>query len=319
MKNSPLKDQLYFKFNTTILPIDEQPQRPDDIVIYKFDSIDDRAFKELLQDFRQRCNDVSPELLANDDAKMPVTTEKIANGISISAEPIFVNKLLRYTGNYNGRHSWTTFIDKMSYLSIAVAANRLGVKPESFDVPGLREETKKVFQEFMLLSKINPDTMLPEEYGDELPSWAKLDETSKNDSLANNQVAANNEVHLRSSARMGAVALNCISGDAVSTNLQRQLQAMLNGATNNLDDIKQIMDDLYRVEEELSRAMMQFDQISNAYSNYLTQEQQYLDETWYRSEQQKLDENARMFDAMCKRFLDMEDLLEQARIRIGEN
>ena len=81
----------------------------------------------------------------------------------------------------------------------------------------------------------------------------------------------------------------------------------------------QIMDDLYRVEEELSRAMMQFDQISNAYSNYLTQEQQYLDETWYRSEQQKLDENARMFDAMCKRFLDMEDLLEQARIRIGEN
>ena len=51
MKNSPLKDQLYFKFNTTILPIDEQPQRPDDIVIYKFDSIDDRALKSYCKIF----------------------------------------------------------------------------------------------------------------------------------------------------------------------------------------------------------------------------------------------------------------------------
>ena len=416
MENSPLKDQLYFKFLTTINPKDEQVQRPDDIVIYKYDNIDDQAFKELLQDFQKRCNDVSPDLLANDDAKMPVTTEKIANGISISAEPVFVNKMLRYTDHKDGKHSWTTFIDKMSYLSISVAANRLGVRPDSFDEPGLRDETKKVFREFMLLSKINPDTMLPMEYGNELPEWAKLNETPDVNSQANEQATHNNETlsteqtvpgrnperteepirnkieaetktkvepaietynipnyddysqdaglfpegHTpedvaaawgqtmakrnneqetepevtrenereaeptmaeRNNQEQFEQTLNttreqlfetwriCESNDVISTNLQNQLRAILDVATYNLDDINQIMDGLYRVEEELSQAMMQFDQISNTYGDYMAQGQQYLDETWYRSERQYLDENARMFDAMCKRFLDMEDLL----------
>ncbi|MDO5451531.1 MAG: hypothetical protein Q4F56_00365, partial [Candidatus Saccharibacteria bacterium] len=102
----------------------------------------------------------------------------IANGISISGEPGYVNDYLRYTDHKEGKHSWTTFIDKMAILSISVAANRLGVKPDSLDVPGLEEETKKVFREFMLLSKINPDTMLPVEYGDSKPSWANLENTA---------------------------------------------------------------------------------------------------------------------------------------------
>lgn len=181
-QNSPLKDSLYFKFATSMKNYkDEQAQRPDDIVIYKTDNIDDGQFKELLQDFQKRCNEMSPDLLPSNDEKMPAATQKIANGISISGEPGYINDYLRYTNHKEGKHSWTTFVDKMAILSTSVAANRLGVRPDSLDVPGLEEETKKVFREFMLLSKINPDTMLPEEYGNSRPSWANLESSASSD------------------------------------------------------------------------------------------------------------------------------------------
>ena len=179
---SPLKDSLYFKFATSMNSYKNGgKQRPDDIVIYKTDNIDDGQFKALLQDFQKRCNEMSPDILPSDDKKMPATTQKIANGISIAGEPGYVNDYLRYTDHKEGKHSWTTFVDKMAILSTSIAANRLGVKPDSADAPGLQDETKKVFREFMLLSKINPDTMLPEEYGDKLPSWADLDNMADED------------------------------------------------------------------------------------------------------------------------------------------
>ena len=179
---SPLKDSLYFKFATSMHSYkNDGKQRPDDIVIYKTDNIDDEQFKALLQDFQKRCNEMSPDILPSDEKKMPATTQKIANGISIAGEPGYVNNYLRYTDHKDGKLSWTEFVDRMALLSTSIAANRLGVRPDSADVPGLQDETKKVFREFMLLSKINPDTMLPEEYGDKRPSWANLDNIANSD------------------------------------------------------------------------------------------------------------------------------------------
>lgn len=179
---SSLKDNLYFKFVTSMKHYKNSGrQRPDDIVIYKTDNIDNDQFKALLQDFQKRCNEMAPDILPSDDKKMPATTQKIANGISIAGEPSYVNDYLRYTDHKGGKHSWTTFVDKMAILSTSIAANRLGIKPDSADAPGLQDEIKKVFREFMLLSKINPDTMLPEEYGDKLPSWANLDNIADED------------------------------------------------------------------------------------------------------------------------------------------
>lgn len=180
-QNSPLKDSLYFKFATQSTKLLKNKSRPDDIVIYKTDNIDDGQFKELLQDFQKRCNEMSPDILPSDEKKMPATTQKIANGISISGEPGYVNDYLRYTDHKMGKHSWTTFVDIMAILSTSIAANRLGVRPDSAYVPGLQDETKKVFREFMLLSKINPDTMLPEEYGHKRPSWANIDDIANSD------------------------------------------------------------------------------------------------------------------------------------------
>ena len=184
---SPLKNNLYFKFATSMNDHrDGGKQRPDDIIIYKTDDIDDTQFKELLQDFQKRCNDMSPDLLPSDDAKMPAAAQKIANGISIAGEPDYVNDYLRYTDRKVGKHSWTTFIDNMAILSTSVAANRLGIKPNSIDAPGLQDETKKVFREFMLLSRINPDTMLPIEYGEQKPSWANLKNSIEHNAKENN-------------------------------------------------------------------------------------------------------------------------------------
>jgi len=173
IRNSSLRDRLYFKLYNSIQSSNDEADRADHIIIYKDISIDDVEFKDLLLDFQRRCNEVSPKILQNDETRMVVTARKIADGISIAGDPSYVNDYLMCTGRE--RHSWTTFIDKMILLSISVAANRLGLEePRSIDESGLEQETKKVFREFMLLSKINPDTMLPVEYGDELPSWAKL-------------------------------------------------------------------------------------------------------------------------------------------------
>ena len=55
VQESPLKDSLYFKFATSMNNYrDGGKQRPDDIIIYKTDNIDDGQFKELLQDFQKK-------------------------------------------------------------------------------------------------------------------------------------------------------------------------------------------------------------------------------------------------------------------------
>lgn len=178
INESPLRDELYFKFNTRLNPDKKAAERPDSIVIYKTEDINDDQFKELLQSFQAKCNELSPDLLPEDESRMPTATRKIANGISISAEPDYINDYLRFTDKKDGKHSWTTFVDKITSMSLTIAANRLGVVPDSINVPGLEDETKKVFREFMLLSKINPDTMLQVEFGDNLPAWANLENNS---------------------------------------------------------------------------------------------------------------------------------------------
>lgn len=174
VNNSPLQDSLYYKFISKLNS--GKIQRTDSIVIYKTEDIDNEQFKELLQSFQTQCDEISPELLPADDYKMPATTLKIANGLSVSAEPTYINKLMRYTGHENGRHSWNTFVDKMISLSLTLASRRLKFTPESFQSLELETETKKVFREFMLLSKIDPDTMLPADFHKAYPSWLDLDD-----------------------------------------------------------------------------------------------------------------------------------------------
>lgn len=179
LEESPLSRSLYYKYTDYMPSDDHRSQRFDDIVIYKYDNIDDGEFKALLQDFQRRCAEKSPDLLPSDPAKMPPTTMKIADGISISGEPELVNSYLCSTNRTDGRHSWTSFVDRIAMLSTLIASRRLGITPDTIDVPGLRPETSRVFREFMLLSDINPDTMLSNSFGNHLPSWANLDSTSE--------------------------------------------------------------------------------------------------------------------------------------------
>ncbi len=173
LEESGLKDSLYYKTTAGLVPNKNTAQRLDQIVIYKNDTINDDQFKKLLELFENKCKNIDPDLLAKDDQMMPAAN-KIGQGISIAPEPDYINDYLRFTDNKNSKHSYNTFIQKMMGLSIGIAKERLGGNIKSIDDKGMKEEVKKVFEEFMKLSKINPDTMLPEQYGNDLPSWTKL-------------------------------------------------------------------------------------------------------------------------------------------------
>lgn len=185
LENSPLRDNLFYKFVNRIpakdycLKDDMKIIRYDDIVVYKYDNIDDGQFRALLLEFLERCNDKSPELLAADAKKMPATTIKIADGLSVSGNPILMNDYLRVVlGDYSdvseSLSSWTSFVDRMSTLSALVAASRTATDTTRLDANKLRNPAKNVFREFLLLSNINPETMMDKKYGDELPSWTKI-------------------------------------------------------------------------------------------------------------------------------------------------
>lgn len=168
LEESGLKDILYFKVCTKI---NDKPRR-DNIVIYKNKSIPDDKFKDLLERFTNECSTHKNEkgsILASDNQMLPYT-KKIAQGISIAAEPSSMNLYLKVANKNNeGQHSYGTFIDRMLQLSIVVAHKRLLSEKGNY-----KTETKKAFKEFMLLAKINPDTMMPAKYGNKLPSWAYL-------------------------------------------------------------------------------------------------------------------------------------------------
>lgn len=174
LDESGLKDSLYFKIPTRIVNDNKHDkQRMDNIVVYKNDSIPDDKFKNLLQIFENKCKAMSPDVLADSQHTLPATIE-IAQGITVAPEPSYINEYLRCVGDKDNRHSYNTFIDRMLSLSIGVANERMGGNITSITETGVKDEVKKAFREFMKLAKINPDTMLPDKYGDDLPDWAKL-------------------------------------------------------------------------------------------------------------------------------------------------
>ena len=176
LKESEVKDDLYYKVGMT-------DEHIDDIVIYKSDVVSDDKFKRILQIFSEKSLD---EDLVDKNNTLP-TGRKIADEIAIAPETKYVNSYLKSMGE--NKYSYNQFVARMLELSACVASQRMenhkmryaktsdGVKSgkihstKSYD---FRHEMRDVFREFMMLSKINPDTMLPDEYGDELPSWAQI-------------------------------------------------------------------------------------------------------------------------------------------------
>lgn len=174
--DSGVKDNLYYKVGIT-------DQHVDDIVIYRSDAVADKDLKKTLEIFSERGQ--AEDLLDTENA-MP-TGRSIAPGMAIAPETKYVNNYLKVTGNK--KHSYNTFVARMVELSACVASDRMennqmryakisdGVKSgqiHSTKNRDFRREMRGAFREFMMLAKINPNTMLPVEYGDELPAWAKL-------------------------------------------------------------------------------------------------------------------------------------------------
>ncbi len=174
---SGAKDSLYYKVGI-------QDEHIDDIVIYRSDAVADDALKKALELFSERS---AADGLVADDETIP-TGRKIAAGIAIAPETKYANKYLKATEAR--KYSYNQFIARMMELSACIATTRMengqiryakdydGVrtgKMHSTKNRDFRREMRGAFREFMMLAKINPDTMLPVEYGDSLPKWAQLE------------------------------------------------------------------------------------------------------------------------------------------------
>ncbi|MDO5480728.1 MAG: hypothetical protein Q4F60_00030 [Candidatus Saccharibacteria bacterium] len=179
LEDTGLQDSIYFKITGGLG--EPTHQRLDSIVVYKDPNTPDDVFRNLLETFRRRCQQSNPEALADDPRNLPATTQEIAPGITVAPEPKFINEVLRTSaetkdGNHFSRHSWTTFVERMLIVSMSLAANRLQSSQQPATRDSMCSEAKKCFRELMLLSKINPDTMLPVEYNNARPSWMNLDQ-----------------------------------------------------------------------------------------------------------------------------------------------
>ncbi|MCR5572462.1 MAG: hypothetical protein K6F57_01665, partial [Candidatus Saccharibacteria bacterium] len=174
---SGAKDSLYYKVGI-------QDEHIDDIVINRSNAVADDALKKALELFSERS---AADGLVADDETIP-TGRKIAAGIAIAPETKYANKYLKATEAR--KYSYNQFIARMMELSACIATTRMengqiryakdydGVrtgKMHSTKNRDFRREMRGAFREFMMLAKINPDTMLPVEYGDSLPKWAQLE------------------------------------------------------------------------------------------------------------------------------------------------
>lgn len=169
----------------------------DNIVIYLSSKrVDPKLFKEFIDSYSERIKDI-----AYDDESIP-TVRKIKKGIGISTEPDevyhhlyklattfetdlpeslkkgvktfpydkkLVNSSLENEAEKGRmRMSWNEYCARLLILSSYIARHRLGRTDKDTSVSKdeeVKKEMDKVYQEFMILSGINPSTMMPESNG----------------------------------------------------------------------------------------------------------------------------------------------------------
>jgi len=158
LRETGLKDKLYFKVPTKINKGGKS--RLDSIVIFPTKNISDEEIKSAIKAFSEKC----PKELLNADG-MPAAI-KIEDGISIAAEPKYLNNLMKitYEQHYRnaGKLSYNSFVAGLTQLSLELAYGKSekdgspATKPKE-----LRDSAKKYFEQLLKLSNINTETMMP--------------------------------------------------------------------------------------------------------------------------------------------------------------
>lgn len=153
-----LQDNIYFKVPEGL------SSRQETIVIYQKDSTSEEDVERLIRTFKRLCSkkDLSEKSVA---AGIPVTY-----GISLAAEPKNLNEIIKLCGEEK-KLSYNSMIASLIQLSFELALTDESHKGQRLTPKKLKPLAKKHFGEMLLLSGINPDTMIPNKLGGELPEW----------------------------------------------------------------------------------------------------------------------------------------------------
>lgn len=169
LEHAGLQDRVYFKIPTTL------DNRFENIVVYVDDKLDPQSIEELFEKFTT----LNKESLMNEET-MP-TGIPLARGISIASEPQNINTLFKLLG-YGTDSKGSAFKKSFSYNSLIARLTQHAFECALYEaqknnVPHstpktLKDDAQRYFDQFLKLSGINPETMIPNAQGGQLPSWA---------------------------------------------------------------------------------------------------------------------------------------------------
>ncbi len=155
-----LNDEIYFKIPTLL------SARQESIIIYVQDTNTSEQIINLITAFNQYCPN---ELLSESGV---ITANELCRGVSFAPEPRYYNALLSYEGR--DTLSYNHLISVCMTLAFETARIKADEQNITNLTPGLlREEAKKYFRQALIMAGINPDTMVTNSLGGQLPEWAK--------------------------------------------------------------------------------------------------------------------------------------------------
>lgn len=127
--------------------------RRDSVVVYIGDSVDNTRLADLVDTIHHN----TPNGALQDES--PLAANEIYPGLSVAAEPIEVGRIQKLFGTR--RSSYNEFAGTMFNLALVTAGAELYASEEHPSTAALKERAAQIYSDFMLLSKIDSNTMLP--------------------------------------------------------------------------------------------------------------------------------------------------------------
>jgi hypothetical protein len=157
LEKAGLKDKIYYKIGKSFLP------RSDILVVYLLSDMDTKVLEYLFATFIKLC----PSELLQEGA-IPMAPSFLT-GITFAPEPTFVNACLKTQKKKTSYNAW---IAQLKELALMMAFSDLRKEGKIvLRIEDLREKGLEYFQQFLLLSYINPITMMEDYRAYLLPQW----------------------------------------------------------------------------------------------------------------------------------------------------
>lgn len=161
-----MKDKVYFKVPTGL------SKRQEGIVLFVTNQTSPEDVEKLLTSFKDTC---PADLLSS--TPMP-SAVSLTRGIAMAPELRNINTFLKYSGiekeeGVPEQISYNEWVASSTQLAFELAYNEATENGVTAITPKtLKDAAGGYFEKIAKLSGVNPDTMVPNSLGGELPTWA---------------------------------------------------------------------------------------------------------------------------------------------------